>query len=239
LVEMVLVVALLTAISAMVIPAFLREIQQEELPSSAEQFRSLLSLMRAHAALDGKRYRIRFPDEEDRETVDDDQQPLIEREDDPIDEPEVFNRVTLPWAVGATLLGKVWCAEIRPGRPTAEDLQIRRNEIKEQLEKRQEDIDPERPPLVVEVDGTSEWATFVLTEAPRETDLDDLEEHPTIEVILDGITGLAWLQRPFFQEELDLFEEKGWPVVLGQDYTEATIITEDRVLELHEFRVEP
>ncbi|MEK6674821.1 MAG: prepilin-type N-terminal cleavage/methylation domain-containing protein [Planctomycetota bacterium] len=238
LLEVVLVIGLLAVISAIAIPNFLREIRKEELPGSGEQLRSLLVLVRANAALDGKRYRVRFPDEDEKDSTGDDRQPLIEREDDPIEEPEVYHPVTYPWAVGATLLGKTWCAEIRLGRPTVESLKSRRSEVREAIAGAKEDLDPERPPLMIEMDGSCDWVTFVLTEAPRRTKLEQLEDHPRIEVILDGDTGLVWLQRAFHDEELDLFEEKGWPAVWGQDYLDPTEITEDRVLELHEFRIE-
>ncbi len=238
LVEAVLVVGLLVVIAGLAIPTFVREIRREELPGSGEQLRSLVSLMRAHAALDGKRYRIRFPMEDEKDLLGGDRQPIIEREDDPMNAPEVFNLVTAPWAVGNTLLGSVWCAEVRLGKPTVEELQARRSAIEDQLEEQMQDFEPERLPLEVEIDGTSQWATFVLTEAPRDVEVEELEKHPTIEVIVDGETGLAWLQRPLYDEELDLFEQKGWPCVLGQDYTSVEEITEDRVLELREFQIE-
>jgi len=242
LVEVVLVVGLLILISSIAIPGFVRQIRKEELPGSARQFRSLLTLVRAHAALDGKRYRVRFPGEDELDPLGGDREALIEREDDPIEAPETFQLVSAPWAVGETLLGDVWCAEVRIGRPTIERLQERRNAIRsisDKLVQSREEIDPERPPLEIEADGTSEWVTFVLTSAPRDTKLEELEEYARIEVILDGITGQAWLQRPLYEEELDLFEERGWPAVLGQDYLDEAAITEDRVLELRDIRIRP
>ncbi len=239
LIEVVLVVGLLLVISALTIPRFARELAREELPGSARQLRSLLTLVSANASFDGKRYRLRFPTEDETDPIGGDRQPIIEREDDPIHEPEVFNPVTSPWAVGKTLLGKVWCAEVRLGRPTIAQLKELRqgryqSEIEDALEEAldEEGFDPRLPPLIVEPDGTTEWATFVLTEAPRDTDPEGLDEHPSIELILEGMTGLAWMQRPFFDEELDLFEEKGWPAVLRQDFLNPRVLTEDDVLEL-------
>ena len=98
-------------------------------------------------------------------------------------------------------------------------------------------IDPERPPLFVEPDGSCEWATFVLTTAPRDVELDQLEDHPRLWLILDGTIGLAWMQRPFYDEELDLFEEKNWPAVLRQDFLDDRVLTEDDVLEIRETQV--
>lgn len=239
LIEIVLVVGIMVTVAAIAVPSFLEQIKREQLPGSAKRLRSFLTLVRANAAFDGKRYRIRFPGEDEKDPLGGDRQPLIEREDDPLHEPEVFNLVTAPWAVGITLQPDVWCAEVRLGRPTIERLQERRSRIEDQLIEELEDFDPQRPPLFLEPDGTGDWATFLLTQAPRHTELERLEEYPRIEVIYDGDTGLAWLQRPFYQEELDLFEEKGWPAVLRQDYLHETVITEDRVLELREFRVRP
>jgi len=248
LVEVVLVVALLVAISAMAIPNFVRELEREELPGSARQLRSLLTLTRAHAAFDGLRYRIRFPAADEEDLLLDRRQPMVEREDDPIHEPDVFNQVTAPWAIGTTLLGHVRCAEVRPGRPTIaklKELRKTRDDIADSLreaERREEYFDAERPPLYFEPDGSSEWATFVLTDAPPEIDLhqlDDvasLDEWGRIDVITEGLTGLAWMQRPFYDEELDLFEQKGWPAVLRQDFLDPRVLTEDDVLELNEIQ---
>ncbi len=248
LIEVVLVVALLVAISALAIPNFVRELKREELPGSARQLRSLITLTRANAAFDGLRYRIRFPADDEEDLLLDRRQPMIEREDDPIREPEVFNQVTAPWAIGTTLLGVARCAEVRPGRPTIarlQELRKTRDEIEDSLreaEEREEYFDLERPPLYIEPDGTSEWATFVLTDAPPEIDLEELddaeslEEWSRIDVITEGLTGLTWMQRPFYDEELDMFEEKGWPAVLRQDFLDPRLLTEDDVLELHEVR---
>ena len=241
LVEVVLATGLLVIISAMIIPSLLREITREELPGSARQLRSLLTLVGAHAAFDGRRYRVRFPKEEEPDPLGGDRQPIIEREDDPIYEPEVFNLVTAPWAVDKTLLGGVWCAEVRLGRPTIEllqDLRVQREDsrVEEALEEEldREDFDPRFPPLYFDPDGSAEWAVFVLTTAPRDTERDALEDHARVELILEGGTGLAWIQRPFYDEELDLFEEKGWPAVLRQDFLDPRVLTEHDVLELRD-----
>ncbi len=240
LLEVSLVIAILVVLSAMVVPTFFRQLREDELPRSARTFRSLLTRVRANAAFDCKRYRIRFPNEDELDPLGGEIQPLIEREDDPIREPEEFSLVTAPWAMERVFLGEVWCSEVRPGRPTIVQIRELRERTAENVEEKleeyfeKEDLDPERPPLYVEPDGTSEWATFVLTTAPRGTELDEIEDHPQVELILDGATGLAWLQRPFYEEELDLFEEKGWPAVLRQDFLDPRVLTEDDVLEIRE-----
>lgn len=246
LLEVILVIGILVIIAGMVVPNFVRELEREKLPGSARQLRSLMTLVRANAAFDARRYQIRFPMEDELDPLGGDRQPLIEREDDPIDEPEVFNPVTAPWAVGTTLLGDVWCAEVRLGRPTVAFLRKleQRHEIEDEVEETYEDFEPERLPLIIEPDGTSEWATFVLTDAPRDTEIDeflffdDLEEYGAIQVITEGATGLAWLQRPLYEEELDLFEERGWPVVLRQDFLDPRVLTEEDVLELRDVPID-
>ncbi len=241
LLEVTLVVGILVLISAMVIPNFLRQIRGEAMPRSARQLRSLITLVRANASFDNRRYRIRFPNEDEKDLFGGDTQPLIEREDDPIDEPEVFNVVTDPWAIEPTFMGDVWCAEVRLGKPTIERLRELRERAADGVEReleeakeRDDKIDPDRPPLFIEPDGSSEWVTFVLTTAPRNTALDDLPDHPQLHLIADGGTGLAWLQRRFYDEEIDLFEEKNWPAVLRQDLLSPTMLTEDDVLEIRE-----
>ena len=113
----------------------------------------------------------------------------------------------------------------------------RRSQVEEILSETFEDFDPIRPPVVVEPDGTSDWVVFVITNAPTDIDPEDLaedEESQTIEVIVDGRTGAAWLQRPLYEEEIDLFEEEGWPIVLRQDFLRPDVLTENDVLELQD-----
>lgn len=232
-------VGLMVLITAIVVPNFFRQIKGQELERSAKQLRSLLTLVRANAAFDGQRYRLRFPSEDDDITrLLDDRQPIIERENDPIHNPEVFTAVKASWTLGHTLLGDVWCAEVRLGRPTIAKLQALKkrtaDRISREMRKRNEDFEPQRLPIYIEPDGSSEWAVFVLTTAPRDIEPEELENFPRLELIADGALGLAWIQRPFFEEELDLFEEKGWPAVLRQDYVSSRILTEDDVLEIRE-----
>lgn len=241
LIEIMLVVGILLAISAYAVPNFVNQIRADAMPRSARKLRTLITLVRAHAALEGKRYQIRFPNEDELDVLGGDQQPRVEREDDPFEEPEVFNLVRAPWAIQTTLLGDVWCPEIRLGKPTIADIVERRKRSVEQLEEKLdeefEEYEPQRLPLMFELDGTSEWSTFVLTEAPRSIALEELEDYPQIELIVDGMTGQGWLQRPFYDSELDLFEEKGWPAVLRQEFLDSRELTEDDVLELREKQV--
>ena len=237
LLEVVLVVSILAALAALVLPNLIGQIEGKRLPTSAEQMRSLITMTRANAMFDGKRYRIRFPLEDELDDEGDDRQPLIEREDDPVTEPGIFNPVKAHWVYGETLLRDVWCIQVRPGKPTIERIKdgFESSDIAERLDEMFEDQDPDYPPLVIEPDGTSEWVTFVLTGVDRELTVEDLEEDdPVIDVILDGVTGLIWLQRPFKEEEVDMLEENGWPPVLRQDFLRPELLTEDDVLEIRE-----
>lgn len=238
LLEVVLVMALLVIIASAAVPTFIQEIRRQELPESARKMRALITLVRAHAALDGKRYRIRFAEEDETTRPGREHQPIIECEEDPFLDPELFTEVNTPWSNQIVLVGHVWCAEVRLGKPTIEDLQDRREQVAEDLEQafegQKENFNPDRPPLYVEPDGSCDWVTFTVTEAPYDLSIEQMIDEPKIDVILDGDTGGCWLQRPFYQEELDLFEEKGWPAVLRQDFLTPRPLTENDVLELHE-----
>ncbi len=236
LLEIVLVIGLLVALSAMVVPNIVKQIEDRRLPDSADQLRSLILTTRAEAMFDGKRYRIRFPAEDELDDEGDDRQPLIEREDDPLLEPGVYNPVNAHWVYGETFLRDVWCIQVRLGKPTVAQLQEGYESTDEdELDKEFEDEDPDFPPLIIEPDGTSDWATFMVTNLPRETSVEDVEEDdPVIEVILDGPLGLIWLQRPFREEELDMLEEHGWPAVLRQDFLRPESLTEEDVLEIQD-----
>ncbi len=243
LVEIVIAAGLLVVIAGMVAPTIFRRLEQDRLLNSTRNLRSFLTLVRANAQFDGKRYRIRFATEDERDDEDsgvDARQPIIEREDDPIEEPGVFNPVKASWVRGRTFLRDIWCCEVRLGKPTIESLRDRLDQIDaaaDELEDSEQDIDPYRPPLYIETDGTSDWVTYVLTGAPMEMSLDEIEDEPRLWVLMDGMLGLAWMQRPFYEEELDLFEEKHWPAVIRQDLLSATPLDESNVLELHESRI--
>jgi hypothetical protein len=56
-------------------------------------------------------------------------------------------------------------------------------------------------------------------------------------VILEGETGIAWLQRPFYDDELDLFADRNWPAVLRQDFLRKEPLTERDVLELRDIQM--
>ncbi|MFQ5490837.1 MAG: Tfp pilus assembly protein FimT/FimU [Phycisphaerae bacterium] len=235
LLEMLLVIGMLVVLTGLVMPNFIGELESRRLPSSAEQMRALLTMTRANAMFDGKRYRLRLPRKDELDAMGDDRHPIIEREDDPVAEPEVFNRVTAPWTFGETFARGVWCIQVRLGRPELDDAVLSGERSKEMAEQLFDDEDPQYPPLIVEPDGTSEWATFVLTSVEPDTDVDELEDtDPVIDVIMDGMTGLIWLQRPFRDEEIEMLRENNWPPVLRQDFLRSESLTEKDVMEIRE-----
>ncbi len=235
LLELLLVLGMMALLTAMVFPNLIGQIEEVRLPDSAEQMRALVTAVRSNAMFDGKRYRIRFPRDDEIDDTGDDRQPIVEREDDPISEPEEYNRVIAPWTFGEVFRTGVWCAQVRIGRPSIDDDFLSGEESEDMAEVVFEDEDPRLPPLVIGPDGSSEWATFVLTSVDREMDIEEIEERdPVIEVILDGMTGLIWLQRPFYEEELEMLRENGWPPVLRQDFVRPEPLTENDVLEIKE-----
>jgi type II secretory pathway pseudopilin PulG len=245
LLEVLLVIGLLTVLAAMVMPNLLGQILGERLPRSAKQLRSLVQLTRANAMLDGKRYRLRFPRQDELDNEGTDVQPIVECEEEPFRAPGIYVAVTAAWAQGETLLEGVWCVKVRLAKPTTEQLLRNFEDVRADLNEDEQEADPfyqefiddfekDYPPLVFEPDGTSEWATFVVSEAPRGTDSKALADYKRIEVIYDGLTGLAWLQRPFYEEELNMLVEHNWPPVLRKDFLRAEPLTENEVIEIQE-----
>lgn len=238
LLEILLVIGILATLAALVLPNLLKDLERARLPESARQLRSLVQVTRAHAMYDGKRYRVRFPEDNEIDDEGGNRQPLVEREDDPLLEPGVFRRVQSVWTQGDTLLRGIRCLEVRLGKPTVEELMSGDTTQHDQLvEELGSDANEIRPPLYIEPDGTSEWATMVVTNAPpdagdRADELD--EQYEQIEVILDGFTGLAWLQRPFYDEELQMLAANNWPPVLRRDFLTPQLLTEDDVIEIQE-----
>ena len=248
LLEILLVTGLLAIVMALVMPNMMGDFVRAQLPESAAQMRSLVQLTRANAMIDGLRYRIRFPREDELDGSGTQRQPIVEVEDEPLAKPEQFRPVLAAWAQDETLLRNIRCVKVRLGKPTIDQL-LGQDELAEEAaderleeleETSKESYEEDFPPLVFETDGTSEWATFLLTDAPKDVpneDLDDETEFGRLEVILDGLTGLAWLQRTLYVEELEMMQEHGWPPVLRKDFLTPMRLTEDHVLEIREARV--
>jgi len=243
LLEILLVAGLLAILAGFVVPATLGMFEREQLPESARQLRTLIQLTRANAMYEGRRYRIRFPEEDELDGQGGQIQPIIEVERDPLSMPDQFSLVRASWAEDATLQRGIRCARVRLGKPTV-DLLLRRSGAEVEVEQEEEkldralDVDFEEgfPPLTIEPDGTCDWVTFLLTNAPVDEDILDVDPRDTefemLEVIVDGLTGLAWLQRPLYVEELEMMKEHNWPPVLRHDFLSPQALTEENVLEV-------
>lgn len=233
LIEILLMIGILAALAAMALPNLIGQIERERMPQSAEQMRAMLQMTRANAMFDGRRYRIRFPQPDEVDNPRELRQPLIEREDDPLDQPNEYFPVSHPWAHGLTLHDPIWCAEVRIGKPFFSEDEVEYDAPYVAPNALQKE-DPFRPAVYFEPNGVSTWATFVLTDAPEGADPEALEDFKRIEVIFDGDTGLAWLQRPFYPEEIQMFVEHDWPPVMRSDFLRPDPLTEDQVLEIRE-----
>lgn len=248
--EVLLVTGLFVILMGLVMPTMLRRFDDARMPSSCRSLRALIQLTRANAMIDGRRYRIRFPKEDEIDSGGQQRQPIVEVERDPLREPEVFTPVLASWARDAVLDDSVRCAKVVLGRPTIESMMGERDATTELVEtgtgeERTEQrtttaagdtFEPDFPPLYLEPDGMSEWATFVITDAPLDVNIDEAPEgeYQIIDLIFDGLTGLAWLQRRLYQEELEMMREHGWPPVMRKDFLDPTLLTEDDVLEIRE-----
>jgi len=244
LLEIILVLGIFAILSAMIMPTFIRELQGAKMPESCRRLRGLLQLTRGNAMLEGRRYRIRFPSEDELDGDGTQYQPVIEVERKPLEEPEIFTPVLASWARDPIFDEGVRCARVRLGRPTIEmmmgEVLDEEKETEDDMAERIGDVFAEgHAPLVFEPDGTSEWATFVITNAPADVDYEDLdpEEDNIIDVILDGLTGLSWLQRRLYEDELTMMQEHGWPPVMRKDFLDPVALTEDDVLEIREQRI--
>ena len=244
LLEIVLVVGLFAILSAMVMPTFFRALNEAKLPESCRRLRALVQLTRGNAMLEGRRYRIRFATADEIDGNGTQRQPIIEVERDPLAAPGQFTPVLASWARDPVFEEGVRCASVRLGRPTIEMMRGESLEAdqaaEDALAQRIGDIfPPGLAPVVFEPDGTSEWATFVVTDAPPGVDYADLdpESQQVVDVILDGLTGLAWLQRRLYEDELTMMQDHGWPPVMRKDFLDPVALTENDVLEIREQRI--
>ncbi len=228
LVEVLLVIGLMAVLAWFVVPVFTGELERRRLQQSIDQLQTVIHLTRAHAMNDGKRYRIRWSEEEDYEEAEETGltlQPVIEVEKDPIDEPGEFVEVQELWAIGDTLYAGIQCAEVRLGRPQEleeeEEEELDRMDaiadgIDEMFDEEDDELDdlfdedpdeaateeekdPVRPAIVFEPDGTVEWATILLTNGTE----DEEGELRTWEVQIDGRTGKVGWRRTPTEEEIE------------------------------------
>jgi hypothetical protein len=183
----------------------------------------MLYMARCEAVMEHRRYRIRFEPGE--------QQPLIEYERNPIRSPGEFEPAPSGWAQEPILLGDVQVYEVTLGRPywtkplsltsSADELEEDQEEGEEEElaaesdEERREqeaflwgglrdedlEVDENRPMIVFEADGSSNWATLILARVDPEVQLEEEEQQSW--VVLDGRTGLASIRDQVTEEMLE------------------------------------
>lgn len=220
LLEVLIVLSLLVLLAAMAWPLMQSQITASELPESASHIRDALYMTRSSAMLEHRRHRIRFAPRE--------QHPFVEIEIDPISRPGEWISVAYPWTREPFLLADVQVTAIHPGRPVwLKPYSETEDTIGSGREKTARDEmnlnigvtagaqigsiaiatgaddaerDELRPPIVFETDGSTGWATIVLSRVEPGGEV--VEEEPQKWVILDGRTGLASVRDPLTDEEI-------------------------------------
>lgn len=237
LLEVLLTIGVLLLILALSFPDYKAMMQQRALKESGSQLKALIIMCHAKAMQEGRRYRVYFPgtpDPNDKladkeidvpyETL----QPKVERQADPLINPEWYEEVAADWIPQKIMMEGTRCVAVLPGKPNFA-------------------IKPESPiagPSVSEdfaefvrvtfhPDGTSDWATFVITDLPYDVHVEAFHVGRIINVIVDGRTGKPWLQRALRVEEVELMQEYGASPILHQDFTDPREITEENILEVH------
>jgi len=230
LIEVLLVVSLLALLTGWVTPVLFGHLKSRRLSESASQFRSLLVITRAHAMSTGKRFRIWWDEEE--------QQPIVEYEPEPIEGPDEFVPYEAEWAADEILLGGVNCHEVRLGRPVY--LEIIDDDQEEGMFDSDDAFEQEelRPEVVFDPTGQVEWATFVLADAELGEMLEDTER--TL-VVLDGRTGGVSVRPPLTEEELAESGIEREKLLRRVDEDEREMMVEEQagVVEEGEFSAEP
>ncbi len=222
LLEIVVSLGLLVLILALAWPIMQNQIAASALPESAARLRDTLFMARSHAMMENRRVRIRFAPNE--------QVPYIEIELDPVRFPGEWEAISAAWAREPLLLGDVQVVMIESGRPVylkpvsfdeSTDKAEEDAEEEAKLEKRSgmdsttgldtygtavtmanEDIelDENRPLIIYEPNGSTDWATIKLAEIPLDQEL--TEEDNQLWVILDGRTGLAYVREQVTEDQL-------------------------------------
>lgn len=237
LIEVLLVILLLGLLAAFLYPELEAEMRRRSLVESADRLRSLITMTHAQAMQDGRRYRIQFPGtadpldryaEKEIDVPETTLQPEILRQVDPLGNPDLFEGYDAPWGRYAVLQPGTRCVAVLGGRPSF-------------------DISPHSPiagpsitegvasfvPLTLNIDGTCDWVTFVLTDLPYDVVVEPQHAPQILNVIVDGRTGQVWMQRALRVEEVEMMNERGASPILHIDFTQGDVLTEDNILEVH------
>lgn len=237
LIEVLVVIVLLALLAAFMFPDLQGDMRRRSLAESCDRLRSLINMTHARAMQDGMRYRIQFPgtpdpnDPQARKDMDvplETQQPEMQRQADPLGNPDAYEGFDASWRPAQVLQPGTRCVAVLAGKPNF-------------------DISPHSPiagpqitegitsmvPLVLNPDGTCDWVTFVITDLPPETEMNEEVAPRILNVIVDGRTGQVWVQRALRVREVELMNERGASPILHTDFLDASEITEDNILEIH------
>ncbi len=240
--EVLLAILLLGLLMMYVIPSLTGTIDAAAMPESAERLRSLIHLTRAAAMRDGVRYRLAFPGapnpddpraERLVEAAAETQQPVVEREADPINRPGVFEGADLFFDIGHVLLPGIRCVAVY-----RKDRAFDRGDyyVNNKSPFAGPEVNIREAPMDVitfNPDGTSDWAMFMLTSLPYDQEAREDDIGRILTVILDGRTGQTWFQRKWRNTEIELMDEYGASPVLHVDFTRPDEITEQNILQIH------
>ena len=216
LLEIIIVLSLLALLALLAWPNMSNRMQASELPESASRIRSTLYMARSGAIMEHRRVRVRF--------VEGEQQPFVEIERDPFLNPGIFDEVVAAWTEEPAMLGDVQVHSISLGRPeflkpVAEEMDpdsdadeaatdspeeteadVKTEETLALRTADEEELDPNRPTILFEPDGSSDWALLVVArQIPGEELFEDTEQRW---IILDGRTGLISVREALTEEEL-------------------------------------
>ena len=233
LVEVLLVLMILGLLLAFALPNFGVVLKRRSLTESTDRLQSLIVMAHARAMQDGLKYRIMFPGtpdpndklaEKEIEIPFETQQPNVERQIAPLENPDWFGGFEAGWKSQAILQPGTRCVAVLPGRPNF-------------------DISPDSPiagpsilegqapfvPLTLNPDGTTEWVTFVLTDLPFDVELEPYHVGRILNVMVDGRTGQTWVQRALRVEEVEAMQELGASPVFHQNFTNPEMMTVDAI----------
>lgn len=211
--------SLIVALSLLAMPAIENIMIGSNLPESAGRVRSLFAMARSGAVSEARRVRVRFLPNE--------QQPIVEIERDPVFQPGLYEQITAAWTQEPILLGSVQVYSVALGRPeflkpVSDDVDPRSDssdaatdgatqadvadvqETGETLSLRtaveEEEVDINRPSIIFEPDGSTDWAMITVSQVmPGEELPDDADQRW---IIVDGRTGMMTIRTALSAEEL-------------------------------------
>lgn len=217
LIELIVVLTLLVLLAMLAWPAVSSLMTSSELPESASRLRSTLYMARSGAISEHRRVRVRFEEKSS--------QPIVEIERDPFTSPGNFETITAAWTQEPVVLGDVQVYSVTLGRPefmkpVSEDIGPGQGgnetatdapeETADEGAKTEETLalrtaietkeDPNRPTIMFEPDGSTDWAWLtVARQMPGEGLPKDAEQRW---VIVDGRTGMITIRDALSEEEL-------------------------------------